>query len=348
MPDSGDKALLRALKGETVTPPPVWLMRQAGRYLPEYREVRGKVGGFLDLCYTPELAVEVTLQPIRRYGFDAAILFSDILVIPDALGQPVRFAEGEGPKLEAIRDRAGLGRLRPDGVHDHLAPVYETVRRLAEVLPDPVTLIGFAGAPWTVATYMVEGGSSRDFAVTRAWSLSDPDGFAELIDAVTAATSEYLCRQIESGAEAIQLFDSWAGVLPDDAFQRWVIEPNARIVSAVRARFPDVPVIGFPRGAGVLYERYIDETGVDAVSLDTTVPLAWAAERLQPKATVQGNLDPQVLLAGGPALDERARAIVETLGRGPFVFNLGHGIIKETPPEHVTRLLQVVRNGGTG
>ncbi len=318
-------------------------MRQAGRYLPEYRDVRARAGGFLELCYSPEMAVEVTLQPIRRYGFDAAILFSDILVVPDALGQPVRFEEGEGPKLDPIGDAASLAHLSAEAIHDRLAPVYETVRGLSEALPKEVTLIGFAGAPWTVATYMVEGGSSRDFAKTRAWSLTDSEGFGRLIDLVTSATADYLCRQVEAGAEALQLFDSWAGVLPEDAFQRWVIEPNARIVSAVKARFPELPVIGFPRGAGVLYERYIEQTGVDAVSLDTTVPLSWAAETLQPKATLQGNLDPQVLLAGGEALDRRVREIVETLGRGPFIFNLGHGIIKETPPEHVTQLLRAVR-----
>ncbi len=346
MPNSSQKPLLRALKGETLTPPPVWLMRQAGRYLAEYRKVRASVSGFLELCYTPELAVEVTLQPIRRYRFDAAILFSDILVVPDALGQAVRFEEGEGPKLEPIRNAGDLARLSDARLHEHLAPVYETVTRLSESLPDEVTLIGFAGAPWTVATYMVEGGSSRDFGATRTWSLTDPDGFGRLIDSVTDATAAYLCRQIEAGAEAIQLFDSWAGVLADDAFQRWVIAPNARIVEAVRERFPEIPVIGFPRGAGVLYERYVDETGVDAVSLDTTVPLAWAAERLQPKVTLQGNLDPLVLLAGGAALEHRARQIVETLGRGPFIFNLGHGIIKETPPDHVAQLLRVIRGHG--
>jgi len=345
MPKSEQKSLLRALKGETIAPPPVWLMRQAGRYLPEYREIRGKVSGFLELCYTPELAVEVTLQPIRRYGFDAAILFSDILVIPDALGQAVRFEEGEGPKLDPIRDASGLAQLDRDGIHDRLAPVYETVKRLSRELPPEVTLIGFCGAPWTVATYMVEGASSRDFAATIGWSLSDPDSFGRLIDQVTEATGDYLCRQIESGAETVQIFDSWAGVLADDAFQRWVIEPTIRIVSKVKQRFPDVPVIGFPRGAGALYERYIEETGVDAVSLDTTVPLSWAAEKLQPKVTVQGNLDPQVLLAGGAALDRRAAEIVSKLGGGPFIFNLGHGIIKETPPEHVTRLMDIIRGG---
>jgi len=344
---SGSKPLLRALKGETVTPPPVWLMRQAGRYLPEYRDLRGRVSGFLEMCYTPDLAVEVTLQPIRRYGFDAAILFSDILVVPDALGQPVRFTEGEGPKLEPIRDAGSLSRLGDGDLHERLAPVYETVQRLSRELPDEVALIGFAGAPWTVATYMVEGGTSRDFAVARGWSLSDPEGFGTLIDIVTEATAEYLCRQVEAGAQALQLFDSWAGVLPDDAFERWVVAPNARIVSAVKQRYPDVAVIGFPRGAGVLYEHYIDATGVDAVGLDTTVPPAWAAERLQPRVTVQGNLDPQVLLAGGEAMETRTRQIIAALGGGPFVFNLGHGIVKETPPEHVAELVRVIRGNGS-
>jgi len=344
----GYKPLLSALKGETVTPPPVWLMRQAGRYLPEYRDVRSRVSGFLELCYTPELAVEVTLQPIRRYGFDAAILFSDILVVPDALGQGVRFAEGEGPKLEPIRDVGDLDRLSADRLHERLAPVYETVARLCRELPEEVTLIGFAGAPWTVATYMVEGGSSRDFAVVRGWSLKEPDGFGKLIEIVTDATAEYLCRQVEAGAQALQLFDSWAGVLPDDAFERWVIAPNARIVSIVKQRFPEVPIIGFPRGAGVLYEHYVETTGVDAVSLDTTVPPAWAARHLQRKVTVQGNLDPLVLLAGGTEMERRTREIVELLGGGPFVFNLGHGIVKETPPDHVARLVEVIRGNGAG
>lgn len=342
------KTMLRALKGETVMPPPVWLMRQAGRYLPEYREIRGKAGGFLDLCYTPELAVEVTLQPIRRYGFDAAILFSDILVVPDALGQVVRFEEGEGPKLDPIRSSDGLSLLHEDRIHAHLSPVYETVKRLSQELPPEVTLIGFCGAPWTVATYMVEGGSSRDFAIVRGWSVADPEGFGRLIDIVTRATSDYLCRQIEAGAEVVQIFDSWAGVLPDDAFQKWVIEPTAKIVSAVKQRFPDVPVIGFPRGAGPLYVPYIEKTGVDAVGLDTTVPLDWAAEQLQHRAVLQGNLDPLLLLTGGALMEERAAKIVSALGKGPFIFNLGHGIIKETPPENVSRLLEVIRSSAAG
>lgn len=339
------KNMIRALRGESLNPPPLWLMRQAGRYLPEYREIRGNVSGFLELCYTPELAVEVTLQPIRRYGFDAAILFSDILVVPDALGQAVRFEEGEGPKLDRLRDVADLGAFAEAGFHEHLAPVYETVQRLSVELPSETTLIGFSGAPWTVATYMVEGGSSRDFAATRRWGLHDPKGFARLIDLVATATAAYLCRQVDEGAEVLQIFDSWAGVLSEGEFGKWVIEPTKKIVSTVRARHPGIPVIGFPRGAGILYERFVAETGVDAVSLDSTVPLDWAAEHLQDKVAVQGNLDPLLLLGGGAAMEHEIRRILDKLGGGPFVFNLGHGIIKETPPDNVARLVEIVRGG---
>ncbi|MDH5559086.1 MAG: uroporphyrinogen decarboxylase [Alphaproteobacteria bacterium] len=339
------KPFLRALKGENLKSPPLWLMRQAGRYLPEYREIRGNVSGFLELCYTPELAVEVTLQPIRRYGFDAAILFSDILVVPDALGQAVRFEEGEGPKLNPVRSVADLDILSLDRLHEHLAPVYETVRRLSVELPDETALIGFAGAPWTVATYMVEGKGSRDFANARGWGLQDPEGFSKLIDLVTEATAAYLCRQVEAGAEVLQIFDSWAGVLSENEFEKWAIEPTAKIVSTVKARYPDIPVIGFPRGAGILYKRYVAETGVDAVSLDSTMPLDWAAENLQDKVALQGNLDPLLLLGGGEPMDREIRRILDRLGKGPFIFNLGHGIIKETPPENVARLVDVVRGG---
>ncbi|HEM46677.1 MAG TPA: uroporphyrinogen decarboxylase [Alphaproteobacteria bacterium] len=345
-PTDTTKPLLRALAGRPVQPPPVWLMRQAGRYLPEYREVRSRVSGFLELCYTPELAVEVTLQPIRRYGFDAAILFSDILVVPDALGQPVRFVEGEGPRLEPVRSAEEVARLEPDRLHEHLAPVYETVRRLRRELPPEVALIGFAGAPWTVATYMVEGGSSRDFARVRGWGVAEPVGFGALIRLVTEATIEYLVKQVEAGAEALQLFDSWAGVLSEDEFGRWAIEPMRQIVDAVKARCPGVPIIGFPRGAGVMYARYVEEAGIDAVSLDSSVPLRWAAETLQPRVTVQGNLDPLLLLSGGEPMKRGARRILEELGGGPMVFNLGHGVIKETPPEHVAELLEIVRGSG--
>lgn len=342
------KPFLRALKGETVSPPPIWLMRQAGRYLAEYRAVRKQVGGFLDLCYTPELAAEVTLQPIRRFGFDAAILFSDILVVPHALGQRVEFLEGEGPRLEPIRQAKALDRLDIDGLHSRLAPVYETVGRLAVSLPAETALIGFAGAPWTVATYMVEGGSSRDFAATRGWGFSDPEGFARLIDLVTEATAAYLCRQVEAGAEALQLFDSWAGVLSEDEFRRWVIAPTARIVSILRDRHPEIPLIGFPRGAGVMYEEYIRQTGVGAVSIDSTIPAQWAAAHLQPLVPVQGNLDPMALLTGGETLERAAKAVLDGLAGRPFVFNLGHGIIKETPPEHVARLVEIVRGAPAG
>ncbi len=342
---ANQKPMIRALKGERLQMAPLWLMRQAGRYLPEYREIRGNVSGFLELCYTPELAVEVTLQPIRRYGFDAAILFSDILVIPDALGQAVRFTEGEGPKLDPVCDIPGIDALSAATLHEHLAPVYETLRRLSAELPPDVSLIGFAGGPWTVSTYMVEGGSSRDFAITRKWGLLDPDGFSRLIELVTQATAAYLCRQAENGAEILQIFDSWAGVLSEGEFDSWVIKPTAEIVAAVRSHHPGIPIIGFPRGAGVLYERYVTETGVDAVSLDSTVPLDWAARHLQDKATLQGNLDPLLLLGGGEAMETEIRRILQSLGSGPFIFNLGHGIIKETPPDNVARLVEAVRGG---
>jgi uroporphyrinogen decarboxylase len=337
------KPLLEALNGNAVSPLPVWLMRQAGRYLPEYRKIRAEAGSFLDLCYSPELATEVTLQPIRRFGFDAAILFSDILVVPHGLGQDVWFAEGEGPKLAPIRDGQGLGILDPAAMRPKLAPVYQAVSDIAAKLPGNVALIGFSGSPWTVATYVVEGGSSRDFARTKNWAFSDPEGFAVLIDILAESIADHLCAQIEAGAEAVQLFDSWAGVLPDTAFWRWVIEPTRKIVSLVRGLHPTVPIIGFPRGAGLYYPEYARETGVTAVGLDTTVPVGWAAETLQPQLPVQGNLDPMILLAGGDCLADSVRHIRDTLSGRPFVFNLGHGIIKETPPEHVQGLVDLVR-----
>jgi len=340
------KKLLQALNGEKTERPPIWLMRQAGRYLPEYRKVRAEAGSFLDLCYTPKRAVEVTLQPIRRFGFDAAILFSDILVVPHGLGQDVWFVEGEGPKLAPIRDTNGLKALKPEGMSAFLAPVYEAVGELSATLPDNVTLVGFSGAPWTVATYMVEGGSSRDFANTKSWAFSDPEGFGNLIDILVDGIATHLCNQIEAGAEAVQLFDSWAGVLPDMAFRRWIIEPTRAIVEQVRARYPKVSIIGFPRGAGIYYPEYAAETGVTAVSLDTTVPTRWAADTLQPKMPVQGNLDPMILLAGGEGLAESVDHIIGELNNGPFIFNLGHGIIKETPVENVENLIRLVRGEG--
>ena len=338
-----EKTLLRALKGETAIPPPIWLMRQAGRYLPEYRAIRAKARNFLDLCFTPELAVEVTLQPIRRYGFDAAILFSDILVVPHALGQRVWFEEGAGPRLEPLRRIQELARLTVGGLHETLAPVYETLRRLRAELPEQTALIGFAGGPWTVASYMIEGGTSKDFAVAKTWAYRAPDEFALIIDLLVESTSEYLIAQVEAGAEVLQLFDSWAGVWPEAALRRWCLEPVAEIVRRVKVAHPDVPVILFPRGAGPLYEAFAGEAGAEGLGLDTTVPLVWARERLQGAVTLQGNLDPLLLVAGGAALDQAVARILDTLGAGPFIFNLGHGITPETPPEHVERLVSLVR-----
>ena len=338
-----EKTLLRALKGETAIPPPIWLMRQAGRYLPEYRVIRAKARNFLDLCFTPELAVEVTLQPIRRYGFDAAILFSDILVVPHALGQRVWFEEGAGPRLEPLRRIQELARLTVGGLQETLAPVYETLRHLRAELPEQTALIGFAGGPWTVASYMIEGGTSKDFAVAKTWAYRAPDEFALIIDLLVESTSEYLIAQVEAGAEVLQLFDSWAGVWPEPGLRRWCLEPVAEIVRRVKVAHPDVPIILFPRGTGTLYQAFASEAGAEGLGLDTTVPLVWARERLQGEVTLQGNLDPLLLVAGGAALDQAVARILDTLGAGPFIFNLGHGITPETPLEHVERLVSQVR-----
>lgn len=342
--EQSPKRMLRALSGESLTSPPVWLMRQAGRYLPEYRAVRAEAKSFLDLCFTPELAVEVTLQPIRRYGFDAAILFSDILVVPHALGQRVWFEEGSGPRLETLAGPDDLGRLERSGLHQALAPVYETLRRLRRELPPETTLIGFAGAPWTVASYMVEGGSSRDFTIGKRWAYETPKGLQRLIDLLVEATGDYLVAQIDAGAEAVQIFDSWAGVWPESQLRRWCLEPVKALVARLKRERPGVPVIVFPRGAGVLYHAYAEECGADALGLDTTVPLGWAREVLQAKACLQGNLDPLTLVAGGEALWRAAEDILEQLAGGPFVFNLGHGIVPETPLEHVAMLVEQIRS----
>ena len=343
MPEPDQKPVLRALAGEILAVPPIWLMRQAGRYLREYRALRAQAPDFLSFCLTPELAAEATLQPIRRFGFDAAIVFADILVVPHALGQRVAFREGEGPVLTALSDERDVRGLRVDSVAEVTAPVRETLRQVRMALPRTVALIGFAGAPWTVATYMVEGGASRDFSRTKAWASGNPASFAELIDRLVSATTTYLIGQAEAGAEAIQLFDSWAGVLPEPEFRRWVIEPTRRIVHAVKRRHPGLPIIGFPRGAGPLYESYAAETGIDAVSLDSAITLDWARDHLQARHAVQGNLDPQLLLAGGSAMEDATRAIIAAFREGPFVFNLGHGIVPETPPEHVAHLVELVR-----
>lgn len=337
------KPFLRALAGETITPPPFWLMRQAGRYLPEYRATRTQAGSFLDLCYNPELAVEVTLQPLRRYGFDAAILFSDILVVPDGLGQGVAFKEGEGPVLTPIRSARDLDGLDLSGLHDRMAPVYATVAGLSKAIPATTALIGFSGAPWTVATYMIEGGGSKDFSQAKKLMWAEPETFARLMELLIEATGQYLIRQIDAGAEAIQIFDTWAGALPETEFRKWVIEPARRLVERIHSERPGIPVIGFPRGAGILYEAYVTETKVDGVSLDSSVPLDWAARVLQPKCTVQGNLDPILLVAGGDALDAGIDRVLNALGKGPFIFNLGHGIIPPTPPENVARLAERVK-----
>ena len=339
---SKTKLLLRALSGETLKTPPIWLMRQAGRYLPEYRATRTQAGSFLDLCYNPELAEEVTLQPIRRFGFDASILFSDILVVPDAMGRKVAFREGEGPVLEPLRHVDEIARLNCD-VTEHLAPVYETVRRLRKSLPAETALIGFAGAPWTVATYIVGGSGSQDQAAAKAWMYRAGDEFQQLIDKLVAATIEHLSAQVEAGAEVLQIFDTWAGSLPALYFHRFSIAPTKTIVAALRARFPDVPVIGFPRGAGALAMEYFLQTGIQGLSLDTAQSLSFAKEALQPIGCVQGNLDPLLLVAGGKAMRSAARHILGELRDRPFVFNLGHGIVPQTPPEHVAALVELVR-----
>jgi len=331
------KPLLRALAGEILERPPWWLMRQAGRYLPEYRAVRATAGDFITLCLTPNLAAEVTLQPIRRYGMDAAILFSDILLVPRALGQRLSF-ENDGPRLEPVSRLADLG-LTDLAM---LALVGEAASRVRAALPETTALIGFAGAPWTVATYMVEGGTSRDFHRVKAWAYRDPPGFAALIERIATATIDFLALQIDAGAEVVQLFDSWAGVLSPDGFERWVIAPTKRIVAAITARFPRVPVIGFPRGAGLLYERYAMETGVGALGLDTAVPVGFARENLQSRVAVQGNLDPILLMVGGSEMQRAVRALRAGFGGGPYIFNLGHGILPETPPEHVAELAKIL------
>ena len=338
------KTLLRVLSGEAVSPPPIWLMRQAGRYLPEYRKLRKQAGSFLDLCYSPDLAEEVTLQPIRRFGFDAAILFADILLVPHALGQSLSFVPGEGPRLEPIPDRQGLARLRPpDEIDETLAPVYATVSRLKDSLPTDTTLNGFAGAPWTVATYMVAGQGTTDQAPARRWSYADPDGFSELMERVTNATIRYLGRQIEAGAEVVMLFDTWAGALAPGPFRRFVLEPTQRIVRALKAGHPGVPVIGFPRGAAAMAGAYAAETGINALAGDTATPLAWLEGQVPPHVALQGNLDPMLLVTGGDALTETARRMVAEMEGRPYVFNLGHGITPDASPANVEALIAAVR-----
>jgi uroporphyrinogen decarboxylase len=335
--------VLRALRSQPVPRPPIWLMRQAGRYLPEYRTLRARARSFFDLCYTPELAFEITLQPVRRFAMDAAILFSDILVIADALGCPVVFVEGVGPKLKPVRSAAARARLRRTAVVEKLAPVYATIRALKQELPTGTALIGFAGAPWTVAAYMVEGEGSKEFYVARAFARREPAAFAGLIELLTEATIEHLRAQIEAGADLVQLFDSWAGVLPESEFRRWCQEPVARIARALKSEHPEVPIIAFPRGAGLHLPSFAAAVPVDGLSLDTTVPVT-AVRRALPELCLQGNLDPVALLAGGAGALEEAERIVAALASGPFIFNLGHGVLPETDPAAVAALVAHVKS----
>ena len=341
--DAHTKPLLAALWGEVRHPPPLWLMRQAGRYLPEYRALRARAGSFLDLCYDPAAAAEASLQPLKRFDLDGVILFSDILVVAEALGVKLWFQEGEGPCLEPIQEGETLPVFDEGRQRRHLAPVYEAMERVVAAAPAGATVLGFAGAPWTLATYMVGGGRSRDFTAVKAWAYRDSDSFARLIETVQEAVAAHLIAQLDAGADAVQIFDSWAGALPESEFQRWCIEPVTKIVAAVKAAHPAAPVIGYPRGAGIAYERFAAETGVDAVSIDSTVAPAWAATKLQQRCTVQGNLDPAALVVGGAALRRAASVILDALGHRPFVFNLGEGVVPQTPPEHVTALSELVR-----
>lgn len=339
------KTLLRALAGETLPTPPVWMMRQAGRYLPEYRATRAKAGDFLSLCYNPDLAAEVTLQPIRRYGFDASILFADILLIPQALGADLWFVTGEGPRLSTISGAADMAHFKgKDDIHDTLAPIYETIRILTRELPRETTLIGFAGAPWTVATYMIAGRGTPDQAPAHALRMGDPETFDRLIDLITEATIEYLSAQVQAGAEVIKLFDSWAGSLKGDAFDRYSLQPIKRIVTALKARHPDLPVIVFPREAGDNYPGFTKAVGADCLALDTSVDATWAAKTLQPDTCVQGNLDPRLLVSGGQPLIDEAQRITRAFRNGPHVFNLGHGITPDADPENVHIMLEAIRS----
>ena len=337
------KPFVEVLSGRRQPVPPVWMMRQAGRYLPEYREVRAKAGGFLDLCFTPEFAAEVTLQPIRRFNFDAAIIFSDILVIPYALGRSVRFEVGEGPRLDPLDTPDKVGTLARQADFTKLEPVYEALRRVRRELDPKIALIGFCGAPWTVATYMVAGQGTPDQAPARMMAYRHPDAFAEIIDVLVENSVQYLLSQLKAGADVLQIFDTWAGVLPPREFFRWSVEPTKRIVAGVRKQVPDAKIIGFPRGAGALLPGYVESTGVDGVSIDWAAEPALIRERVQTRVAVQGNLDPLALIAGGAALDQAVDDVLANYARGRLIFNLGHGIQPETPIAHVEQMLKRVR-----
>lgn len=341
--NSQDRTVMRVLAGEKLWPPPVWMMRQAGRYLPEYREVRAKASNFLEFCYNPDLATEVTLQPIRRYGFDASILFSDIFVVPDAIGYPVRFEEGRGPVLEPLSSDL-LDRLEQDRAEDHLKPVIETVSRLRAGLPTETTLLGFCGAPWTVACYSVAGHTTPDQIAARVGAYRDPDLMQRFIDQLVIASIRYLIRQLDAGADAVQIFDTWAGVLDDAGFKRWSIEPTRAIVAGVKAERPNAKIIGFPKASSGRLKTYIDMTGVDAVGLDWTAPDEVALD-IQRQVPIQGNLDPMRLVAGGKALDDGIDHILSTFDKGPLIFNLGHGVTPDADPENVARMVERVKKG---
>lgn len=338
------KTILRALAGERLPTPPIWMMRQAGRYLPEYRATRAEAGDFLSLCYTPDLAAEVTLQPIRRYGFDAAILFADILLICQALGAELWFETGEGPRLSTVTGAADFAALRPvEAIHDTLSPVYETLRILSRELPSETTLIGFAGAPWTVATYMIAGRGTPDQGPAHALKAADRVLFGKLIDLISDATVEYLSMQVQAGAEVVKLFDSWAGSLKGRDFTDFTVRPTERIISALKARYPSLPVIAFPREAGQGYVGFAHATGADCVALDNSVSAEWAAAHVQTDGCVQGNLAPHHMVTGGAAMDADIRRIVGAFGQGPHIFNLGHGITPDANPDNVARMIEVVR-----
>jgi len=339
-----EKSLLRVLAGETLKTPPVWVMRQAGRYLPEYRALRETAGGFLDLCYNPDFATEVTLQPIRRFGFDAAILFADILLVPQALGMKLWFETGEGPRLEPVSNMAEINNLKPvEDIHETLDPIYETVSRLSSELPPETTLIGFAGAPWTVATYMVAGRGTPDQGPARKLMFEDPLAFSALIDLITDATIEYLARQVQAGAEVVKLFDSWSGALSGTCFENYALKPAIKIATELKCRFPGLPVIGFPRGSGGGYIQFADAGCFDALAMDTSIPATWARDVLQPKIAVQGNLDPMHMVTGGDMLVSETQRLLDILGNGRYIFNLGHGITPQGEPKNIEKMLKVIR-----
>ncbi|MDN5787155.1 uroporphyrinogen decarboxylase [Pseudorhodobacter sp.] len=341
-----DKTILRALRGEKLPTPPIWMMRQAGRYLPEYRATRARAGDFLSLCYNPDLAAEVTLQPIRRFGFDAAILFADILLLPQALGADLWFVTGEGPRLSTISDMAGVKALRPTAeIHETLSPIYETVKMLARELPQETTLIGFAGAPWTVATYMIAGRGTPDQAPAHRLKDNDRAAFVALMERITESTIEYLDAQVRAGAEVIKLFDSWAGSLQGQDFVDFALLPTKRIIAELKSRHPTVPIIAFPREAGQGYVGFARATGADCVALDNSVTPEWGAAHVQVDGCVQGNLASRHMVTGGQALVDETRRIVAAFSGGPHIFNLGHGITPDADPDNVARMIEVVRGG---